>query len=649
MTPPGGAPAWGRRQSIITQRRMSSRGFVGVGGVGPSSLSPTSVTFMTTGSSGSTSPTSTERLLSDHSHTSSHSAQEVAPFHTRIDVQEFSEKDLQDAFQRVGGISNPSINSNSRNHVPKWAARLSGSASPTAGTYNTPRFGRALFSRRTLILVVLATASIVSICSIINTTLAAIAHSDNSKMRKGYMEGLVDDAGKLKSAAVHAVQGLAWEFKAKPTVYEPLPISEMINFVEPQETLRIQLKQGVRYLTALAYGGHANQFISIGKLLYLGKLLNRVVLIPTLLPVHFDAPPANFSDFFDLPRFYHDAQIPALEFSTVKSIGKPGSQQNEGLSCWSTQEVTVGHANLQEQSLDVHNIWVDHWAMPQLSRGLGGHDIAFDSMRMFDFEEWARKDWIARVKEDMLPQQSENFEGDKRQNLKVGFDPINTPPPDDQIMCLDNTLFLGPVMFPPAFTGDIPLEPAVPGEGLSWMGATQFIHFTQQVEDVADEYLMGLFGVTSPSRIPPFISVHLRRGDFKEFAGLTALEKYQAAVNRVVANLQQRLDDPEAWRGPGKANFRHFGIPARKYQVLTTTDEPTGSPFIDEVRALGWKVLDHGALNTAQERGGWWPTILDAAILARGQSFVGTDRSTFSHLAGLRVKYWHGGLVDIAV
>lgn len=73
-------------------------------------------------------------------------------------------------------------------------------------------------------------------------------------------------------------------------------------------------------------------------------------------------------------------------------------------------------------------------------------------------------------------------------------------------------------------------------------------------------------------------------------------------------------------------------------QVLTTTDEPTGSPFIDEVRALGWHVLDHGALNTTEERGGWWPTILDSAILARGQGFVGTDRSTFSHLAGLRVK-----------
>ncbi|KAK4704206.1 hypothetical protein P7C70_g2003, partial [Phenoliferia sp. Uapishka_3] len=393
----------------------------------------------------------------------------------------------------------------------------------------------------------------------------------------------------------------------------------------------------------------ANQFISIGKLLYLAKLLNRVAIIPTLLPVHFDALPASFPDFFDIPRFYHETGIPAIEFSAVKAIGVFGTPQNEGMSCWSTHELTIGEGNLQAQSFDVHNIWVDHWALPPMTRGMGGHDVAFDALRVFDFDGWARNEWINKVKMDLLPQKLPDWKGEKQANLKDGFDPLGSAAPDDQLFCLDNTLFLGPVMFPEAFPGDIPLEPPVPGEGLSWKEAMRYIYFTPEVESAVDTYLMQLFNVRSPSRIPPFISVHLRRGDFKTFAGLTPLTKYKNAVDRIMKNLQVRLDDQEAWRGPGKEHFRDFGIKANKYRVLTTTDEPTGSPFIDEVRALGWYVLDHGALKTAEERGGWWPTIVDAAVLARGQSFVGTDRSTFSHLAGLRVKYWRGGLCDLAL
>ena len=59
------------------------------------------------------------------------------------------------------------------------------------------------------------------------------------------------------------------------------------------------------------------------------------------------------------------------------------------------------------------------------------------------------------------------------------------------------------------------MEPAVPGEGLSWRIAMRHIYFTKEVENVVDLYLMRLFKVRTTSRIPPFISVHLRRGDFK--------------------------------------------------------------------------------------------------------------------------------------
>ncbi|KAI5478250.1 GDP-fucose protein O-fucosyltransferase [Pseudohyphozyma bogoriensis] len=448
-----------------------------------------------------------------------------------------------------------------------------------------------------------------------------------------------------------------WESLMRGEKKEDLKKSWVINFDEPQETVQKQMKKGVRYVTSLAYGGHANQFISIGKLLYLAKLTHRVAIIPTLSPLHFEADPANISEFYDMARFWHESKIPFVEFSSLKPINQPTHHarpeashashptktQLETLPCWSVQEAVVGHANLYN-SLDIHNMKIGYWPLPAKTMARaqpGNFDLAFDALRLFDADVGKKRQWLDMVKEEWLPQAT--VEGgdrmiNRKDNLKEGFT-LKGPEPDDQLLCFDNSLFMGPVMFGEAFPGEVPLEEDIPGEGYSWQEGTRYLFFNKKVEDTVDRYLTKMFGVDSPSKVPPFITVHLRRGDFKEFAGLTGLEVYQAAVERVREKLQKRLDAaPKTWRGPGLKNFRHWGLQATDYHVVTTTDEPTGSDFIKEVRSLGWKVLDHGEEGTVEKLGGWWPTILDAAVLARGQSFVGTDRSTFSHLAGLRVK-----------
>ncbi|GAA5989000.1 hypothetical protein JCM11641_001110 [Rhodosporidiobolus odoratus] len=506
--------------------------------------------------------------------------------------------------------------------------------------------------------------------------LSVIAHAQREAVQDG-QDGWKGRVGQLRKAGgrwrdqaaeglrgVWSQAGAAWEnaeVGEDQGPWEELDALKVLNYDHAAETLREQLKPGVRYVTAMAYGGHANQLISIQKLLYFAKITNRVGIIPTLIPIHINGPPVPISTFYDLPRFWSTSRIPAIEFTRVKPLDLDSSKpQNEHLSCWSVQESTVGFANLEAWSFDLHDIWVDHWPLPPLARGLGGFDLAFDALRVFDFDQWARNDWIGRVQRECLPQKGmpQNkdgtpgvFEGDKTKNLKDGFETAKTTPPDDQIMCFDNTLFLGPVMFPDPPVAADPLEPGVPGEGLSWMNVGQFLRFNQDVESKADEYLMKLFDVATPSKIPPFITVHLRRGDFKDFTGYTGLEKYVAALERVRTTLQARLDNPH-FSGPGQRAFKSFGLRAEDYDVVATTDESGKSEFVKEVRGLGWKVLDHGngdgGFQTEKKLGGWWPTMLDGAILARGRSFVGTDRSTFSHLAGLRVKYWRGGLVEVA-
>ncbi|KAL8286991.1 hypothetical protein RQP46_003997 [Phenoliferia psychrophenolica] len=512
---------------------------------------------------------------------------------------------------------------------PGWAAKFSGVAGSSR---------RGLVSKRSILAFILLNTLFLSIYTIVKTPL--LDDADGST-RLSFSDDILAARRRLRIAAADLFR---WEFKESEEHFEPLRKDLVLNFEEPQETLKMQMKLDVRYVTSVAFGGHANQFISIGKLLYLAKILDRVAIIPSLMPIHFTADPASFSDFFDLPRFYHESGIAAVDFAAVKPLKMLNHGPPERVSCYSSHEACTGEGNLHPHSLFAHNIAPDLWPLPSLTRGQGGHDIAFDALRLFDFDRPARQSWYENVKENLLPQNSVNYRGDRAFNIKPGFDPRG-PPPDDQLLCLDNTLFLSSVMFPAPFPGAGPHDPPIPGEGLSWQEAMQHVYFTKEVESLVDKLLVDLFQVTSPSRVPPFISVHLRRTDFKEFAGFTSLAKYRAAVARVVQSVQERINDPNASRGPVRAHFRRFGIPAREFAVVATTDEPTGSPFIDEIRALGWHVLDHGALGTE----GWWPTILDSAVLARGQGFVGTERSTFSHLAGLRVKYWHGGVTDIAV
>ena len=320
---------------------------------------------------------------------------------------------------------------------------------------------------------------------------------------------------------------------------------------------------------------------------------------------------------------------------------------NEYLACYSVQEATAGHANGETWGFGLHDIQLHFWPLPRhLARAVGGFDIAYDALRMFDFDINAKNAWTMQVRHEQLPQKStpEPLVGDvaRAANVKPGFSPRQAVPPQDQVLCFDNTLFIGPVMFHDTYEGEVPSAPKVAGEGLSWMAVGQYLRFNQHVESIADEYLMKLFDVSTPSKIPPFITIHLRRGDFKDFGGYTPLEKYVEALGRLRVSLQRRLEDPYNWRGPGRANFRTHGLRADQYAVVTTTDAATDeekdTTFVQQIKELGWKVLDHEKAETKEKLGAWYPTILDAAILARGSSFVGTDRSTFSHLAGLRVK-----------
>ncbi|GAA5861415.1 hypothetical protein JCM8547_006122 [Rhodosporidiobolus lusitaniae] len=467
--------------------------------------------------------------------------------------------------------------------------------------------------------------------------------------------GRSTDAKVRLQHGVHHAVDILHDYVAKEPV-RGFNKSLVLNYDEPQDTMVSQLKPGVRYITTLSYGGHANQFMAIENLLYLGKLLNRVVIIPTLTPLHFIETPRDFSQFYDLDRFYHQTQIPAVELSSVKWWNFTAPPKSEPLSCWSILELTAGGRNLNDGSMAVHNVDVKNFPLPNLGRASEGFSIWFEAIHDFDYDWESRRQWLEKVRHELLPQQPPPSKAtsvvplNRHQNLKPGFDPGRNDPPSDQLFCLDTTFFLGSRIFPPAYPpGDsVQLEPLRSYEGHGWISAGQHIHFSAELEQLADVYLADLFGTTIGAELPPFITIHLRRGDFSTARGLTSLDKFTDALKRVRDKLDWRMDHPDGWTGPGKGKEKYYkGVRGKHYAVVATTDEKPGSPFFKQLTdELGWKVIDHEAMATVEQFGNWYPALIDAAVLARGSGFVGTEWSTFSYLAGLRVKYWNGGVEE---
>ncbi|KAK4048962.1 hypothetical protein OIO90_005597 [Microbotryomycetes sp. JL221] len=436
----------------------------------------------------------------------------------------------------------------------------------------------------------------------------------------------------------------------------PKPVYHGLNYskilkpgTEHEPTLQGRLRDDLRYLIGIPYGGHANMFIGLQRLILFGKMTNRVAILPTFNAAHVRGSPMSAEAFYDLDRFYALTHLPVIPMDTVKRMGWTGqSPREEKVSCWSLEEKVVGFSNPSTEGFAHHDIVPQYWPLPEITRAPGGYDLSFDGLKMFDFQD--KTNWIQKVRDEQLPQRDNSAKTVQQRvdNMKDRFGPYTYDPPSDHLFCLDNSFFISPLQFPDTVHDGLPLEPRIPGEGPAWNEVGQYLHFTESLELAAEEVLMDLFHVSKPSLIPPYISIHIRRGDFKDFTGFTSLERYVAGLERVRARLQERLDDPLNWDGPGRKHFKSYGISAAEYPIVATTDEAPDSDFVNQVKELGWNVIDHQAFGTEEKWGPWYASMLDAVILARGKSFVGTSASTYSHLSGLRVKFWHGGLVETA-
>ncbi|KAJ6526422.1 hypothetical protein B0H19DRAFT_1275776 [Mycena capillaripes] len=365
----------------------------------------------------------------------------------------------------------------------------------------------------------------------------------------------------------------------------------------PTASFRDNLRTDINYITSWPANGWSNQVIEFMNLLYLARLTERVPIIPRFRPVHMAASTSHidFSDVFDLPRLRKELKTPILEWRDVK-VSVVRIETVEDLGCWDLHHKTW---DVESESLYLEppanlNLDVSYTPVPKWVR---------DSIQM-DHRDHSMLLWPLA---SMV-----TFNGRAR-SLRVLPKPTLSPlhqaslAPDDQLFCSNSLYF------------DFGINLLQDRQDLSpaWQVFGRHMHWAPTVQEIANNFTRQMLDIEPGERIPPYIAVHVRHGDFGIWCGTVSIREcfapLSAYMRRVKEVRAEILEDT--------------GVTIDR--VIVTGDEQDPSP---------WNFTGHETNR--------YPMFIDAVIHGAAYGFVGTDRSTVSILARRRVSS-RGGVAEM--
>ncbi|KAF9093261.1 hypothetical protein BGX27_001643 [Mortierella sp. AM989] len=394
-----------------------------------------------------------------------------------------------------------------------------------------------------------------------------------------------------------------------------------------------------RYFTYLPMGGGNNQFSSLQKAAVLAKDLNRTLIIPPISPnshIRVWAGP-RYSEFFDIEGFISKSGITVLEWHDIKQApetvpGKFSHQWNdfsEDFPCIPSGGIGVANTNLYDKFRQQFLLKFKAVVLPE--------DETLGKTTDYNF-----------ARDVLLKDDDSQIEGTTPS--------ITTEIDSNMWRCLSCPYFLG-------------------GDGLNgraWDEVGIHFRFNDKIEAMVDDILDTLLGPvennddkdvdsTRPFRPhPEFIIIHLRRGDITNKCPSNVAEK-DCIVQ--IESIAARVDKIERDRRNAalskqkEQNEKEKGFVYKRLQVLVATNERREEE-LEKIERLGWILLDHGdeekdeqgeikpsrskKLGTESKLGPWYPPMLDAVLLTRGNYMIGMQNSRMSQLATQRSGAWHG-------
>ncbi|KZO95710.1 hypothetical protein CALVIDRAFT_549873 [Calocera viscosa TUFC12733] len=376
------------------------------------------------------------------------------------------------------------------------------------------------------------------------------------------------------------------------------------NYVKgpPTQSYHDNLRDDVQYITTFLNAGWTNDVMTIANMIYLAQLTERVPILPMFTPSHLpkEAGMIPFGDVFDVPRLAKDLNMPILEWRDVKG---QNSTTLDSMGCWSAWMASVdGNEPRESLTTDQLKLDVSYTSIPRsikLNQDNNPH-LAIQRLMALGF-----------------PSGRTNALDQNRPHPSPGRGDILEP--SDHVLCFD---FLYYLSVDRDYEWEYDWSP-------QWRFVGKHIHWAPAMEELAKRYVNRHFGLPENGPIPPFISAHIRRGDFKH-----ACPEVNGGCLPSVKQLRRRVNEV-------KQGLAEKGI--HTDLVLITSDE-RDQAWWEEERALGYTWIDHEALRTDEIHGLWYSPLLDAVFQSMGVGFVGTDGSTFSLIAERRVQDWHGGV-----
>ncbi|GJJ74215.1 hypothetical protein EMPS_06573 [Entomortierella parvispora] len=207
------------------------------------------------------------------------------------------------------------------------------------------------------------------------------------------------------------------------------------------------------------------------------------------------------------------------------------------------------------------------------------------------------------------------------------------------------------------------------GNNRAWVEFGQHFRYTERVDLFVDEILQQLLPSSkldtqkdSTSMSPPFVGIHLRRGDFyRHCLGITSPADpngwnrcYPSTAHIIsllstLANVPLTLPPADSrststllTQQQKQRQELQQKTPLQELPVLVLTNEHDPEELAKADRQ-NWIRVDHHRLGTLERFGRYGPILIDGALLARASLLVGVEYSTYFKTASKRAETWYGG------
>ncbi|KAL7410991.1 hypothetical protein BDY24DRAFT_398276 [Mrakia frigida] len=382
-----------------------------------------------------------------------------------------------------------------------------------------------------------------------------------------------------------------------------------------------RLQPHLFYLTSGNGAGLTNQVFACFNLIYLSLLTSRIPILPPFHANHqilssSQLPELSPSSYFNLPLFL--ASVPLsqgiLEWPQIYPSllsTDPDDQQRfhdseEERAGWPTV-ICLGEFANTEGTLKFARVKTTWTNYPPLVKNPKERLMSFLHLVPY-----------------LLP--NSPFAETLASSNEGGF--RATMAPNNSFACIDETMA-------GSDGGEVgPMEEIGYGRG-SWKAVGRFLRFRDELESEGRRIAGRIFGWEEGGGERPFITIHIRHGDFLSFQcnpdptkPCWSIPQFQRSLTLLQADLvaagREKVTD-----------------------VLVMTDE-TNEEFLAEIEALGWKIPKDGKGGAGgealkEELGGWYDTLLDTVLLSQGAHIIGTSGSTMSVLSLRRVLDWNNG------